>query len=211
MSVRTSWCDTCRGGSDDSADLLKCTSCPRKFHLECAGLTCRPEKASWSCHACEAGTSVRGGHQLKIRVRAVKKAHKDIKARAVTFFKDHREHLAPFVAKERLAALTAPAAPSLERLAIDGTEPYINATLRSYQIEGVNWMLSQYGRGTGGILGDEMGLGKTIQTLSFLSALKAANLPGPHLVVTPLAVLQNWANEMKRFTPGLSFVKVHGG
>lgn len=26
----------------------------------------------------------------------------------------------------------------------------------------------------------------------------------------PLAVLQNWANEIKRFTPGLTFVKVHG-
>jgi SWI/SNF-related matrix-associated actin-dependent regulator of chromatin subfamily A member 5 len=56
-----------------------------------------------------------------------------------------------------------------------------------------------------------MGLGKTIQTLAFLSRLKAEGLPGPHLVVTPLAVLQNWANELKRFTPQLSFVKIHGG
>ena len=56
-----------------------------------------------------------------------------------------------------------------------------------------------------------MGLGKTVQTLTFLAALKAKGLPGPHLIVTPLAVLQNWANEIKRFTPGLSFVKVHGG
>ena len=58
---------------------------------------------------------------------------------------------------------------------------------------------------------DEMGLGKTIQSLSFLAALKDAGLPGPHLVVTPLAVLQNWANEIKRFTPGLRHVKIHGG
>jgi SWI/SNF-related matrix-associated actin-dependent regulator of chromatin subfamily A member 5 len=28
--------------------------------------------------------------------------------------------------------------------------------------------------------------------------------------VTPLAVLQNWANELKRFTPELSFVKIYG-
>ena len=55
-----------------------------------------------------------------------------------------------------------------------------------------------------------MGLGKTIQTLSFLSALKAAGLPGPHLIVTPLAVLQNWANEIKRFTPGLTVAKLQG-
>ena len=46
--------------------------------------------------------------------------------------------------------------------------------------------------------------------MAFLSALKNAGLPGPHLVVTPLAVLQNWANELKRFTPDLSFVKIHG-
>jgi SWI/SNF-related matrix-associated actin-dependent regulator of chromatin subfamily A member 5 len=55
-----------------------------------------------------------------------------------------------------------------------------------------------------------MGLGKTFQTLAFLSHLKAGGLPGPHLVVTPLAVLQNWVNECKRFTPQLSVVKLHG-
>jgi SNF2 family DNA or RNA helicase len=82
--------------------------------------------------------------------------------------------------------------------------------LRSYQVDGVNWILNQYALGVGGILADEMGLGKTIQTLSFLSALKAAGLPGPHLVVTPLAVLQNWANEIKKFTPGLTVAKVQG-
>jgi SNF2 family DNA or RNA helicase len=35
-------------------------------------------------------------------------------------------------------------------------------------------------------------------------------LSGPHLVVTPLAVLQNWANEFLRFAPQLSFKKIHG-
>jgi len=62
-------------------------------------------------------------------------------------------------------------------------------------------VVQQYRAGVGGILGDEMGLGKTLQTLSFLAALKDAGLPGPHLVVTPLAVVQNWANELRRFTP----------
>ena len=213
MSMRTNWCDHCRGEAEQGQDLLKCASkdCHKRYHLECAGLRCRPE-SEWSCHECsEDGGGSRGGQQLKARVRAVKRAHAGIKARAVTFFADNRQHLAPFVAKEKLATLTAPARPSWKDLSIDGTEPYVHATLRSYQVAGVNWMLGQYGLGTGGILGDEMGLGKTIQTLAFLSALKAAGLPGPHLVVTPLAVLQNWANEMKRFTPGLSFVKVHGG
>ncbi len=55
-----------------------------------------------------------------------------------------------------------------------------------------------------------MGLGKTFQTLAFISHLKASGLPGPHLVVTPLSVLQNWVNECKRFTPQLSIIKIHG-
>ena len=55
-----------------------------------------------------------------------------------------------------------------------------------------------------------MGLGKTIQTLSFLATLKSHGFPGPHLVVTPIAVLQNWQNEVKRFTPSLSSIKIHG-
>ncbi|OEU15290.1 SNF2_N-domain-containing protein, partial [Fragilariopsis cylindrus CCMP1102] len=87
---------------------------------------------------------------------------------------------------------------------------FVNAVLRSYQVEGVNWLLSRYNLGTGCIVADEMGLGKTIQSLSFIAALKNEGLPGPHLVVTPLAVLQNWANEIKRFTPGLSHIKIHG-
>lgn len=33
---------------------------------------------------------------------------------------------------------------------------------------------------------------------------------GPSLVVAPLAVYQNWANECKQFTPVLTFFKLHG-
>ena len=33
---------------------------------------------------------------------------------------------------------------------------------------------------------------------------------GPHLIITPLAVLQNWANELNRFAPTLTFKKIHG-
>ena len=48
-----------------------------------------------------------------------------------------------------------------QSLTIGAHEPYIKATLREYQVDGVNWVLKQYHCGTGGILGDEMGLGKT--------------------------------------------------
>jgi hypothetical protein len=51
--------------------------------------------------------------------------------------------------------------------------------------------ISMFDLGLSGILADEMGLGKTLQTLTFLSYLvHERKLPGPHLVVVPLAVCQ---------------------
>src|SRR5690606_38991154 len=44
----------------------------------------------------------------------------------------------------------------------------LNATLRPYQQQGLNWMQALREMGTGGILGDDMGLGKTLQTLAHL-------------------------------------------
>lgn len=40
--------------------------------------------------------------------------------------------------------------------------------LKSYQMIGLNWMVSLYNNNLNGILADEMGLGKTIQTISLL-------------------------------------------
>jgi SNF2 family DNA or RNA helicase len=86
-----------------------------------------------------------------------------------------------------------------------------NVTMRDYQLVGTSRMISWFGRGAGGILADEMGLGKTLQTIALLSYLKEElGLSGPHLVVTPLAVLQNWANEFTRFAPQLTYKKIHG-
>eukprot|EP00967_Tisochrysis_lutea_P116562 scaffold187801_cov20-Tisochrysis_lutea.AAC.1 len=111
-------------------------------------------------------------------------------------------------------AKEAKAAADAELLArrVRDTQPsYVTATLRDYQVSGVNWMLDLLDSGVGGILGDEMGLGKTLQTLTFLAFLKKVRgLTGPSLVVAPLAVYQNWANECKRFTPDLTFFKLHG-
>jgi SNF2 family DNA or RNA helicase len=35
-------------------------------------------------------------------------------------------------------------------------------------------------------------------------------LTGPHLIITPLAVLHNWASEFTKFSPHLSFRKIYG-
>ena len=58
--------------------------------------------------------------------------------------------------------------------------------MRSYQVEGLSWMMKLYDNCINGILADEMGLGKTLQTISLLAYLNEARRhPGPHLVVVP--------------------------
>jgi superfamily II DNA or RNA helicase len=84
-------------------------------------------------------------------------------------------------------------------------------TMRPYQIEGLNWMISLFENGINGILADEMGLGKTLQTLSLLGYLKFyRSIPGPHLLIVPKSTLQNWLNESNRWVPGLNSFIFHG-
>ena len=44
--------------------------------------------------------------------------------------------------------------------------------MRSYQLEGLNWMIKLHDNGVNGILADEMGLGKTLQSISLLAYMK---------------------------------------
>jgi len=88
---------------------------------------------------------------------------------------------------------------------------FINGTMRSYQLQGLNWMVSLHHNGLNGILADEMGLGKTLQTISFLSYLKHyRDNHGPHLIVVPKSTLQNWAREFERWTPDFNVVSLTG-
>ncbi|KAI0931115.1 hypothetical protein AcW1_001399 [Taiwanofungus camphoratus] len=88
---------------------------------------------------------------------------------------------------------------------------FINGTMRSYQLQGLNWMVSLHHNGLNGILADEMGLGKTLQTISFLSYLKHyRDTPGPHLIVVPKSTLQNWSREFERWTPDVNTVVLTG-
>lgn len=77
-------------------------------------------------------------------------------------------------------------------------------TLKPYQLVGVAWMQHlweaspEHCRGT--VLADDMGLGKTLQLLTFITSCFEADptLP-PALVVAPVALLENWRNELDRF------------
>lgn len=68
--------------------------------------------------------------------------------------------------------------------------------LKSYQLVGLQWLISLYNNNLNGILADEMGLGKTIQTISLLSYLiEFKKNYGPFLIVVPLSTMSNWVNE----------------
>ncbi|KAK4757931.1 hypothetical protein SAY87_019232 [Trapa incisa] len=84
--------------------------------------------------------------------------------------------------------------------------------LKPYQLVGVNFLLLLHRKGIGGaILADEMGLGKTIQAITYLMLLKHLhNDPGPHLIVCPASLLENWDREIKRWCPSFTVLQYHG-
>ncbi|MDO7896807.1 DEAD/DEAH box helicase [Pseudomonas citrulli] len=87
----------------------------------------------------------------------------------------------------------------------------LKATLRPYQLEGLNWMQTLRELEVGGILGDDMGLGKTLQTLAHLLCEKeAGRLDLPALAVMPTSLIPNWLDEAARFAPQLNVVALHG-
>ncbi|HMO97895.1 MAG TPA: DEAD/DEAH box helicase [Kiritimatiellia bacterium] len=90
--------------------------------------------------------------------------------------------------------------------------PGLEKIMRGYQKEGVSWLRFLEHCGFSGILADEMGLGKTIQALAWLtlSRLDKRASGKPALVVCPTSLLENWADECRRFTPELSVHIVHG-
>jgi len=102
--------------------------------------------------------------------------------------------------EERAGALTMPS----------GREPLLPQSLRSgttlkpYQLMGIAWLQNLWEsspdecRGT--VLADDMGLGKTLQLLTFMaSCFEADGDLSPALVVAPVALLENWRNELERF------------
>lgn len=82
--------------------------------------------------------------------------------------------------------------------------------MRTYQLEGLDWLTSLYENGLNGILADEMGLGKTIQTISFLAFLREKGVNGPFLIAAPLSTTSNWVAEFKKWTPKIPVVLYHG-
>ena len=105
-------------------------------------------------------------------------------------------------------------------LAHAGPGAALKGTLRPYQQAGVSWLWLLCKLELGACLADDMGLGKTIQIIALLLALKqeARKVAGAatgaatarsSLLVAPASLLANWADEIKRFAPGLEVLVAH--
>ena len=87
----------------------------------------------------------------------------------------------------------------------------LNAELREYQHQGLNWLQFLREYQLNGILADDMGLGKTIQTLAHLLVEKQqGRLVKPCLIIAPTSVVFNWESELTKFTPTLTVMVLNG-
>jgi superfamily II DNA or RNA helicase len=87
----------------------------------------------------------------------------------------------------------------------------VQASLRPYQQQGLNWLQFLREYGLGGILADDMGLGKTLQTLAHIQVEKdAGRLTSPALIIAPVSLMGNWRKEAERFCPQLRTLVIHG-
>ena len=87
----------------------------------------------------------------------------------------------------------------------------LDAVLRPYQKNGVEYLLRTMGAGLGACLADDMGLGKTLQVLTLIDTWKQRGeiAPLPVLVVMPASLLANWKAEAARFTPDIRVGVLH--
>ena len=86
----------------------------------------------------------------------------------------------------------------------------LNAELRHYQQEGLDWLAFLHAHGLGGVLADDMGLGKTVQTLALFLHVLESEPDARFLVVAPTSVVENWHREAERFAPGVEVRTIRG-
>lgn len=99
--------------------------------------------------------------------------------------------------KEGLSSLPQPAA--------------LQADLRFYQQQGLEWLTFMRQEKFGACLADDMGLGKTIQLIAYLLQLfDEQPTASAALIICPTSVLGNWQREIARFAPSLRVYTHYG-
>ncbi len=86
----------------------------------------------------------------------------------------------------------------------------LNATLRDYQKQGLNWLNFLDEFQFGGCLADDMGLGKTIQIIAFILSQRDKNRSNTNLIVVPTSLIFNWQEEVKKFAPSIKIHTIYG-
>ncbi|HRD55450.1 MAG TPA: SNF2-related protein [Parachlamydiaceae bacterium] len=86
----------------------------------------------------------------------------------------------------------------------------INATLRSYQIEGVGWLERLRSMHLSGVLADDMGLGKTLQAIAAVTQFKKEHKNALSIIVCPTSLVYNWKEEFLKFNKMLRILAVDG-
>ncbi|MFE9826760.1 DEAD/DEAH box helicase [Streptomyces sp. NPDC005791] len=93
-----------------------------------------------------------------------------------------------------------------------GQPDALDASLRDYQLRGLNWLHTMTSLGLGCCLADDMGLGKTITLIALhLHRQGTEAAAGPTLVVCPTSLMGNWQREIEKFAPGTPVRRFHGG
>ena len=77
----------------------------------------------------------------------------------------------------------------------------LQAKLRDYQRDGLDWLAFLVEHSLGGVLADDMGLGKTVQVLALMLHVLETKPDARFLVVAPTSVVENWHREAGHFAP----------
>jgi len=88
--------------------------------------------------------------------------------------------------------------------------PELQATLRPYQQQGLNWLNFLDDFSFGGCLADDMGLGKSLQVIAFILSQRSKVQHNTNLLVAPTSLLFNWQEEVKKFAPSIKVLTFYG-
>lgn len=86
----------------------------------------------------------------------------------------------------------------------------IRASLRNYQIDGVQWLDRLRNMHLNGILADDMGLGKTLQAIIAITQYTMQHKKSQSIIVCPTSLVYNWKEEFSKFNPSLKILPIDG-